>query len=653
MGSSEFLIVLCSPRSAASEWVNREIAWFKTHRDPGKILTLIVDGEPMASRTPGREGEECFPKTLLYKTGADLLPTEEFEDAPLAADARETGDGKRGAKLKLAAAMLGVGLDDLVKRDNRRRSHRRRLVYAGLGSLSFVLGGLSLFAFNQRDAAVAARLNAEAAEKDAKFQAEEAQKLVEFMLTDFRQELDSLGRLDVLERTGKRLLESFAKQDVAKLDANALGRRARVLLLLGEVDNTRGNLDAALARYKEAAATTEELLKRNPGSAQQIFDHAQSVFWVGYIAWQRGDAVLAKKQFTEYYDLAQQLVAIDPDKDEWRMELKYALTNLGTLAMDEGEAAAAEGYFRKSTKIAMALLSDNPENVDRVVAAGSSEAWLADSLYRQAKLVDAGESRLLEIRLYHKAIDASPSHSVLTHAIVVAENSLAKIFLAQNRAEEALTHAIAATSAAAELLRLDPKNASLIESASFAQSYLAESQFRLDQIEEARASLATAIELGERLISLNQGVALWRGVTLPQSKLIQARLEEIDGDQWRAMKLYGEIAVNLKEYIGNGMRDPAVVFRYCAALAGQARLSADFASGWTEIITIVEPTRRKHGPETQALLAEAFARTGKIRDASAAATTLYAAGYRGPDFMALLEEYPELKPSAEFATAVQ
>ena len=114
---------------------------------------------------------------------------------------------------------------------------------------------------------------------------DDAQGLVEFMLTDLRQRLDAVGRLDVLDAVAKRLLDSYAKEDLLTLDPDALGRRARVLMLLGEVDSARGNLDAALARYKEAVATTEELLRRNPDDEQRIFDHAQSIYWVGDIAW--------------------------------------------------------------------------------------------------------------------------------------------------------------------------------------------------------------------------------------------------------------------------------------------------------------------------------------------------------------------------------
>ena len=55
LANSEFLIVICSPRSAQSQWVDHEVAWFKTHRDPAKVLALIVDGEP------GGGEAECFP----------------------------------------------------------------------------------------------------------------------------------------------------------------------------------------------------------------------------------------------------------------------------------------------------------------------------------------------------------------------------------------------------------------------------------------------------------------------------------------------------------------------------------------------------------------------------------------------------------------
>jgi hypothetical protein len=216
LANSEFLIVICSPNLAKSQWVNREIAWFKAHRDPANILALIVGGEPDASALPGREADGCFPRALtnLVNTAMEVMP--EALDAPLAADARDSGDGKRRAKLKIAAALLGVGLDELVRRDDRRRARFR--IAATTASLA-IAAVMSVLAWS-----------ATVARNEALFQRNEAQDLTEFMLTDLRGRLDEVGRLDILETVGSRLMTSYDRQDLAALDADALGRRARVVL---------------------------------------------------------------------------------------------------------------------------------------------------------------------------------------------------------------------------------------------------------------------------------------------------------------------------------------------------------------------------------------------------------------------------------------
>jgi len=46
--SSEALIVVCSPNSADSKWVNQEIIDFKKMYGEERIFPIIVDGEPFA-----------------------------------------------------------------------------------------------------------------------------------------------------------------------------------------------------------------------------------------------------------------------------------------------------------------------------------------------------------------------------------------------------------------------------------------------------------------------------------------------------------------------------------------------------------------------------------------------------------------------------
>ncbi len=135
---SRYLVVICSPHSAPSRWVNEEIRSFKRLGREGRILALIVDGEPNASDKPESGLAECFPAALRHKLDTKGgLSAERVE--PIAADARQGKDGRANAALKLIAGLLGVGYDELRQRERQRRTRRRiqwGVAAAGLAALA-------------------------------------------------------------------------------------------------------------------------------------------------------------------------------------------------------------------------------------------------------------------------------------------------------------------------------------------------------------------------------------------------------------------------------------------------------------------------------------------------------------------------------------
>lgn len=138
LGQSRYLIVLCSPNSAQSQWVNKEIEFFRVVSPGGKVLALILDGEPNATTRPDCVPNlECFPPSLR-------LPVE-----PLAGDLRKQGDGKERGLLKILAGVAQVGFDELYSR--HLRAQRRALIFS-MGIASFVIAmlvGLSIYAYQQ------------------------------------------------------------------------------------------------------------------------------------------------------------------------------------------------------------------------------------------------------------------------------------------------------------------------------------------------------------------------------------------------------------------------------------------------------------------------------------------------------------------------
>jgi hypothetical protein len=124
---SRALVVICSPRSAISRWVNEEIKLYDSMGRDGRVFCLIVDGEPNAR--PDSGVLECFPVALRE-------PAE-----PIAADAREGKDGKRNALLKLIAGIVGVPYDELRQRERQRQIRqriRRAAAIAAIGAIVFL-----------------------------------------------------------------------------------------------------------------------------------------------------------------------------------------------------------------------------------------------------------------------------------------------------------------------------------------------------------------------------------------------------------------------------------------------------------------------------------------------------------------------------------
>lgn len=133
--TSRSLIVICSPKSAVSKWVNEEVKTYKSLGNSQRLFCLITDGEPNAAPDSGML--EAFPQAVRFQVTADGQVTEQFAE-PIAADARPGKDGKSRALLKLLSGVMGVGYDELRQRE-KQRQRRRRLREMAVGVLAALL----------------------------------------------------------------------------------------------------------------------------------------------------------------------------------------------------------------------------------------------------------------------------------------------------------------------------------------------------------------------------------------------------------------------------------------------------------------------------------------------------------------------------------
>jgi len=140
LNGSEALVVLCSPAAAASEWVEREARLFIEQGKAGRIFLVI---SPSAPDSVDIE-TDFYPPCLR---GRDLIAADLREIRRR--DGRIVGDGRRLGRTKLLAALVGIQVDQLAKREARRQ----RMLMGGLGAAALMFAALATVAIGQMLAA--------------------------------------------------------------------------------------------------------------------------------------------------------------------------------------------------------------------------------------------------------------------------------------------------------------------------------------------------------------------------------------------------------------------------------------------------------------------------------------------------------------------
>ena len=341
---SRYLLVICSPRSVASEWVNEEIKTFKSLGRESQVLCLIVDGEPYASNNPQLGLEECFPEPIRYQVDENRQITD-IRTEPIAADARKGKDGKANARLKILSGMFNVNLSDLKQRDHERAQRRLRVILTSVLILFVVFLGLSVNLYFQTKAAKAATTLAES-EAD---RAETALKsAIEQRAIAEKNEKEAKIQRDLAVKNEKRAVENEKRAVAAEKDVTI------------QRDKAIENEKRAVENEKRArAAEADAKIQRDKAVESERLAVEQKA--------------IAERNEKEAQDQKRRAVSA----------LSISDFNEGTRLADDGMESTAMAYLARS-------LSWDPENSSaeaRLISLMSLKNW---SLPRTAPLKHTG-----------------------------------------------------------------------------------------------------------------------------------------------------------------------------------------------------------------------------------------------------------------------
>ena len=339
-------IVICSPDAARSRWVNEEILAFKRLGREDRIFPLIVSGEPNASALPGREAEECFPPALRFHLAADGSLSEQPTE-PVAADARPGKDGRNRAKLKLAAAVLGVGFDVLRRREQQRRNRRLFLAACGATCGMVLTSGLATYALIQRS--LAQRQTARA-EKEA----DAARQTTDFLVGLFRLADPSEARGNTV--TAREMLDKAAVRVDSELNSQP-AIQARLLQTLGTVYTGLGLYREAQPLLNRSLAMTRRLPDAEPVALSEGLNDLADLQNL------QADYSAAEGAYRE----AITRLGARPKDRRSRIARADSLYGLGNVLRTEGRYADAERSFREALTMQRKLYGAKHGDIGRTL----------------------------------------------------------------------------------------------------------------------------------------------------------------------------------------------------------------------------------------------------------------------------------------------
>lgn len=215
--NSGWLIVICSPDTPLSPWVQLEIDTFLEYHDRSRILAVLTGGSPDTSFPPQLKG--------VSSGAGEVFAAHAISNTPGAAAKKLKGD----ALLKVAAPMLGTTYDTLKQRHKLYRLQKTAAITAG-----FLVAAVGFAAYAVNRANVIA-------EQAVKIEEEYQRALINeslFLAEQAQKQLDSNDPLGAIELALQALPSADQNRPVLTEAEYVLGKALGIYTTPGSSRNT-------------------------------------------------------------------------------------------------------------------------------------------------------------------------------------------------------------------------------------------------------------------------------------------------------------------------------------------------------------------------------------------------------------------------------
>lgn len=175
------------------------------------------------------------------------------------------------------------------------------------------------------------RNEAEAEKKRADNLRDEAEKLVEHTLFYLRDELEPIGRLDILKTTQMAVGEYYDKVGYKEDDLDKLRRISVFYNNSGDIFKIEGYLQTAGEQYQKGLEIAKRLANIEPNNTQWQRDLSISYDRLGDFYTATGDLKHAEAEYQKGLEIRKRLATIEPNNTQWQRDLWVSYYKFYTL----------------------------------------------------------------------------------------------------------------------------------------------------------------------------------------------------------------------------------------------------------------------------------------------------------------------------------
>ena len=548
LSCSAALILLASPRSTQSAYVNEEVRLFKARYPERPVVPLIIEGEP------GGGARECFPPALRFKLDAQGGLTQEPENI-LAADLRQTGDGFDLALAKVAARLIGVAPDDLYRRaqrERRRLGRVRMTIATALAALALLSGGLAMFTHWQGRQLTEVQITVD--EIDALVAKLLAVQPAQAAVPDQRKSLHEAitaiaqgAAVDPRKAEALRLLREGKSTEAEPLLLEAIEERAKRREREIKEDAADYRHLASIAAvhdpgkardYYAKAATLDpanadglerlgwfQLQAKNLDAAEKSYRallqlegkgaDAGQILWarsgLGDIFVARGHLPAALEAYGEARRAAmERLASSDSGSAEWQRNLSLSYGRIGDVLASQGNLAEALKSNRAGLAIAERLASSDSGNAEWQRDLSVFYDRIGNALASQGNLAEALKSYRAVLAIRERLASSDSGNAEWQRDLSVTYDHIGDVLVKQGNLAEALKSYRAGLAIAERLASSDSGNAEWQRDLSVTYDHIGDVLVKQGNLAEALKSYRAEMAIRERLASSDSGSAEWQ-----------------------------------------------------------------------------------------------------------------------------------------------